>query len=145
MATNLTGQKTYIYIREHLSWKKAEEYSINDHKQYILIEQNSTWEDARSYCRVNHTDLAVIEKDEENRNVTSVTRGHTVWIGLYREPWMWSDGSNSSFRRWQTAEPSNSFGIEHCAVNNLDHQWGDRDCGVLLPFICQGVSGGGGN
>uniref|UniRef100_A0A672F3D4 C-type lectin domain-containing protein n=1 Tax=Salarias fasciatus TaxID=181472 RepID=A0A672F3D4_SALFA len=112
--------------------------AINDHKQYILIEQNSTWEDARSYCRVNHTDLAVIEKDEENRNVTSVIRGHTVWIGLYREPWMWSDGSNSSFRRWQTIEPSNSFGIEHCAVDHLGHQWGDRACGSLYPFVCQG-------
>uniref|UniRef100_A0A672F5L6 C-type lectin domain-containing protein n=1 Tax=Salarias fasciatus TaxID=181472 RepID=A0A672F5L6_SALFA len=112
--------------------------AVDEQNQYILIEQNSTWHDARSYCRVNYTDLAVIEKDKENRNVTSVIRGHTVWIGLYREPWMWSDGSNSSFRYWRSRTPNNRSPNEHCGAEYADHFWDDSPCHWKYPLICQG-------
>uniref|UniRef100_A0A672F6P2 C-type lectin domain-containing protein n=1 Tax=Salarias fasciatus TaxID=181472 RepID=A0A672F6P2_SALFA len=112
--------------------------AINDQKQYYLIEQNRTWEDAQSYCRANHTDLAMIENEEENRNVTSARRGHEAWIGLYREPWMWSDGRKSSFKNWMRRAPDNQYNRQHCAVEHPDHSWDDQDCSLQGHFICQG-------
>uniref|UniRef100_A0A672FCM4 C-type lectin domain-containing protein n=1 Tax=Salarias fasciatus TaxID=181472 RepID=A0A672FCM4_SALFA len=100
--------------------------------------KNITWEDARSYCRANHTDLAMIEEKKENRNVKSVIQGQSGWIGLYREPWMWSDGSNSSFRNWLKNSPDNLLTDEHCVVEDPDHGWEDRRCSRKIPFICQG-------
>uniref|UniRef100_A0A672FRA0 C-type lectin domain-containing protein n=1 Tax=Salarias fasciatus TaxID=181472 RepID=A0A672FRA0_SALFA len=100
--------------------------------------KNITWEDAQSYCRANHTDLAVIEEKKENRNVKSVIQGQTGWIGLYRKPWMWSDGSNSSFRNWLKNSPDNLLTDEHCVVEDPDHGWEDRRCSRKIPFICQG-------
>uniref|UniRef100_A0A672HWD3 C-type lectin domain-containing protein n=1 Tax=Salarias fasciatus TaxID=181472 RepID=A0A672HWD3_SALFA len=102
------------------------------------IEEKKKWKDAQSYCRINYTDLAMIENDQENQKVLSLITGHEVWIGLYREPWMWSDGSNSSFQNWRTGEPDNEGYSQSCAAEYPDHDWDDSPCQSEIPFICQG-------
>uniref|UniRef100_A0A672IJ95 C-type lectin domain-containing protein n=1 Tax=Salarias fasciatus TaxID=181472 RepID=A0A672IJ95_SALFA len=82
--------------------------------------------------------LAMIENEEENRNVTTVRRGHEAWIGLYRGPWMWSDGSNSFFRNWISWALDNQYNRQHCVTDHPDHRWDDQDCSVQGHFICQG-------
>ena len=43
-----------------------------------------------------------------------------------------------SFRNWQTSQPNNAGGIEHCAVYSvISFALNDRDCAISLPFICE--------
>uniref|UniRef100_A0A8C6SMU3 C-type lectin domain-containing protein n=1 Tax=Neogobius melanostomus TaxID=47308 RepID=A0A8C6SMU3_9GOBI len=66
-------------------------------KQYTYISTSKSWEDARSYCRQHYTDLAMIEDESENTAVAAVlVTNQWAWIGLYRQPWRWSDGSDST-------------------------------------------------
>ena len=43
-----------------------------------------------------------------------------------------------SFRNWQSSQPNNAGGIEHCAVYSVtSFALNDRGCGISLPFICE--------
>uniref|UniRef100_A0A3P9M732 C-type lectin domain-containing protein n=1 Tax=Oryzias latipes TaxID=8090 RepID=A0A3P9M732_ORYLA len=99
-------------------------------KVYFYIGQSRSWSSAQNYCRENYLDLAMIENQEEN------TRAGT-WIGLYREPWTWSDGSKSSFRNWYpTTGINNIDGKQHCGTENPKHVWCDEDCSIKRVFVC---------
>ncbi|XP_050926951.1 lectin-like [Lates calcarifer] len=96
-----------------------------------------TWTEAQSYCRANHTDLASVRNTVENQRVTQVISSTPeVWIGLFRDSWKWSDGSNSSFRYWITGEPNG--GTENCVAANFNNsgKWEDQHCGQRRAFIC---------
>ncbi|XP_029360329.1 C-type mannose receptor 2-like [Echeneis naucrates] len=78
----------------------------------------------------------MIEDAEENTNVMSLLSNVQVWIGLYRNPWRWSDrNSNSSFRNWEAIEP-NSEGQEHCVAENSQRYWADWKCDIKHFFWC---------
>ncbi|TNN46777.1 Aggrecan core protein [Liparis tanakae] len=94
-----------------------------------------TWSEAQSYCREHHTDLASVRNLEEDQMLHNlVSAGSTAWIGLYRGRWKWSDGSDSSFRNWNTLRPivSECAGIDF----NVNGLWESVDCNVLSAFIC---------
>uniref|UniRef100_A0A8C5CKX0 C-type lectin domain-containing protein n=1 Tax=Gadus morhua TaxID=8049 RepID=A0A8C5CKX0_GADMO len=108
----------------------------SNNKTYHLIEQKLSWEPSKSYCRTHYTDLAMIENEEENQKVLSnITT--PVWIGLYRVPWTFSDGTNSSFRTWWRNEPNNINNNQLCA-GVYDGGFHDGECTATLPFICSG-------
>ncbi|XP_063043686.1 C-type mannose receptor 2-like [Engraulis encrasicolus] len=110
-------------------------YGGND--QYVLINQGRTWNDAQSYCRANYIDLPSIRNATENEKVQVVANGNNVWIGLYRTR-TWSDGSDSSFRHWNSSQPDNLNGQQHCTAMSFSDagQWTDEDCATTLPFFC---------
>lgn len=66
--------------------------------------------------------------------------GKHFWIGLFRDSWKWSDGSNSSFRFWRQTprEPNNRHGKEICVAANFnnDGEWEDWNCPLKRAFIC---------
>nr|XP_008304149.1 PREDICTED: C-type mannose receptor 2-like [Stegastes partitus] len=105
-------------------------------KTYILSPTSMTWFDARAYCRTHYTDLAIIENDQENTQMLSVKSNITVWIGLYRVSWRWSDNSSSSFRNWMNGQPNNANN-QYCAAETQDHVWNDAPCSKKMPFWCQ--------
>ena len=107
-----------------------------NNKTYHLIEQTLSWESAKSYCRTNYIDLAMIENEEENQKVLSIITTY-VWIGLYRVPWTFSDGTNSSFRHWWSYEPNNVNNNQLC-VGLYDGGFSDMECTTTFPFICSG-------
>uniref|UniRef100_A0A3B5B9A5 C-type lectin domain-containing protein n=1 Tax=Stegastes partitus TaxID=144197 RepID=A0A3B5B9A5_9TELE len=115
--------------------------SATDHtgpKKYVSSDTTLTWKDAQAYCRKHYTDLAMIENDQEDKQVMSLasyTSKTNVWIGLYREPWRWSDNSSSSFRRWAYGEPNNRYD-QHCAAETSDHFWNDEGCSEKRTFLC---------
>ncbi|KAK0141911.1 Macrophage mannose receptor 1 [Merluccius polli] len=109
----------------------------SDAKTYHYINQALSWESAKSYCRTHYTDLAMIENEEENQQVFSTVTNTYVWIGLYRVPWKWSDGTNCSFRHWYGSEPDNSGGSELCGAVYLGG-FVDNYCYHSHPFICSG-------
>ncbi|XP_020566134.1 L-selectin-like [Oryzias latipes] len=100
-----------------------------------------SWSSAQQYCRKNYKDLAMIENQEENTEAQNTKpSNYKVWIGLYQEPWTWSDGSKSSFRNWDPSSLNNYGGNQHCGTENSENVWGDEDCSVKRAFICHQVS-----
>ncbi|XP_034088391.1 putative C-type lectin domain family 20 member A [Gymnodraco acuticeps] len=106
---------------------------------FVLIESYMTWTDAQSYCREHHTDLASVRNLTENQQIVELVSGGFYWIGLYRDSWKWSDGSNSSFKYWADYKP-NYIALKVCVAVAFDNsgKWEDLDCGLKKPFICYG-------
>ncbi|XP_033981489.1 macrophage mannose receptor 1-like isoform X1 [Trematomus bernacchii] len=107
---------------------------------FVLIESQKTWTEAQSYCREHHTDLASVRNETENQQIVELLpAGYYYWMGLYRDSWKWSDGSNSSFKYWADNEPKLSA-LKVCVAAAFDNfgKWEDLDCGVKKPFICYG-------
>ncbi|RVE63118.1 hypothetical protein OJAV_G00165240 [Oryzias javanicus] len=97
-----------------------------------------SWSSAQQYCRENYKDLAMIENQEENMEAQNTKPSSSiVWIGLYREPWTWSDGSKSSFRNWYPSGLNNDGGHQHCGTENYNHVWGvsKRKTTLRMKFI----------
>uniref|UniRef100_A0A3P9ATL3 C-type lectin domain-containing protein n=1 Tax=Maylandia zebra TaxID=106582 RepID=A0A3P9ATL3_9CICH len=72
---------------------------------FIYVNVSETWKNAQSYCRVKHTDLASVRNQSENEQLKMMLNNSPTWIGLYRNAWMWSDGSAYSFPNWAPNKP----------------------------------------
>ncbi|XP_053183554.1 uncharacterized protein LOC128366813 [Scomber japonicus] len=72
-----------------------------DTSGHIFVAGTKSWRDAQSHCRGLLSDLVSIHSSEENEAVRNVSVSNSAWIGLFRDPWKWSDGSTSSFRNWK--------------------------------------------
>ncbi|KAK7884623.1 hypothetical protein WMY93_027746 [Mugilogobius chulae] len=106
-------------------------------KHYFLAELSKmTWAQARDYCRQHYHDLAMIESLEEYQAVYNVATP-PFWIGLSREPWRWSDKSNSNFKNWAPEEPNNNNRNEHCVAMGPELLWEDKNCELQMPFVCE--------
>uniref|UniRef100_A0A3Q3N6R6 C-type lectin domain-containing protein n=1 Tax=Labrus bergylta TaxID=56723 RepID=A0A3Q3N6R6_9LABR len=119
--------------------RQARSISANPPGQrtFVLIQKAMNWTDAREYCRNHHTDLAMMLTEPEARDLGIVKGPHQVWIGMYREPWRWSDNRNSSFKNWRDGQPNNYLAVQYCVSLYLDYTWVDDDCSTRLPFWCQ--------
>ncbi|RVE62543.1 hypothetical protein OJAV_G00158180 [Oryzias javanicus] len=113
-------------------------HGYSDASSHMLIVDAKSWRDAQSYCRSLSSDLVSIHSAEENTDVRNLLTSETVWIGLFRDPWKWSSGSNSSFRLWKPNQPKYVNGQE-CVVAEFKDggQWSNRNCGAKSSFICQ--------
>ncbi|KAM8755130.1 macrophage mannose receptor 1-like isoform 2-T2 [Acanthopagrus schlegelii] len=106
---------------------------------FVFIETPMNWTEAQSYCREHHTDLASVRNMTENQKVADlVPAGQLAWIGLYRDSWKWSDGSDSSFRHWAQGQPNKDDRSDACVVADFskDGTWLDIPCDLNRPFIC---------
>ncbi|KAA8579290.1 hypothetical protein FQN60_007080, partial [Etheostoma spectabile] len=110
---------------------------------FILTDISMTWPAAQSYCRQRYTDLASVRNSRENQKVQELipTNG-SVFIGLFRDTWKWSDGSASSFRYWNLndKEPNNNDQREACVAADFSRlgQWEDWNCDFKRAFVCFG-------
>lgn len=96
-----------------------------------------TWLGAQEYCRRYHTDLASALNSTDSNYLWNLRdiQGDS-WIGLYRDTWKWSDGTNASNLQWASGQPDNYFGNENCAVV-YDGLFSDESCTKLFYFFCQ--------
>ncbi|KAM4581475.1 C-type mannose receptor 2-like isoform 2-T2 [Odontesthes bonariensis] len=99
-----------------------------------------SWRDAQSHCRNLSSDLVTIHSAQKNEAVKNVSESKDVWIGLFRDHWKWSDGSNSSFRFWKPNRP-NKLDRQKCVAAIFIHEgkWNNRNCITKFNFICQGA------
>nr|XP_061789579.1 C-type mannose receptor 2-like [Nerophis lumbriciformis] len=74
--------------------------------EYIFVANTKSWRDAQKHCRDLSLDLVSIGSAEENKEVRNLSTDQNVWIGLFRDAWRWSDGSESSFRYWKPQQPN---------------------------------------
>ncbi|XP_041819416.1 C-type lectin lectoxin-Enh4-like [Chelmon rostratus] len=108
---------------------------------YVVLEKKS-WIEAQTYCRLKNGELASVMNQTENEALQQVLDENgplssSVWIGLFRDAWEWSDHSDNSFRYWHSSQPNND-GI--CTVYHISYDsWFDRDCASSRPFYCYNV------
>uniref|UniRef100_A0A8C9YAR3 C-type lectin domain-containing protein n=1 Tax=Sander lucioperca TaxID=283035 RepID=A0A8C9YAR3_SANLU len=99
---------------------------------FVFINNRVTWTEAQSYCRDHYTDLPSVRNMAENQKVQAVIpAGCYAWIGLFRDPMKWSDGSTSSFSFWKNGQPDNNEN-ETCVAADFSQSgtWEDWPCDV---------------
>ncbi|XP_077430643.1 uncharacterized protein LOC144057219 isoform X2 [Vanacampus margaritifer] len=108
---------------------------------YIFVANTKSWRDAQKHCRDLSLDLVSVGSAAENKEVQNVSAAQNVWIGLFRDSWRWSDGSESSFRYWKPQQP-NYREDRDCvaAIFKDDGQWNNLKCSSQRTFVCQGSS-----
>lgn len=107
--------------------------------QYILSPEPMTWTAARDFCRRNYKDLVSLRNDTEYKTVQEVANGKSVFVGLFRDPWVWSDLTDSSLRYWRESQQINTLNNEYCValLKTESGKWGDRKCTEMQPFLCK--------
>ncbi|XP_062393801.1 putative C-type lectin domain family 20 member A [Sardina pilchardus] len=108
--------------------------------RYVLIEENKTWREAQMICREQYTDLVSVRDATENEALRAEANSQ-VWIGLFSDPWVWSDQANNSFRFWEPIQPNYFNNIQDCVVTRFSetrqlYQWNDIKCDVNRAFFC---------
>ncbi|XP_025767407.1 macrophage mannose receptor 1-like [Oreochromis niloticus] len=108
---------------------------------FIFVNESKSWWDAQSHCRNLSPDLVSIHSEAENMAVLNVSASQSVWIGLFKDPWIWSDGSNSSFRFWGASQPSYLHNQDCVAAVFQDNgKWNEQNCSNQLNFVCHGAA-----
>uniref|UniRef100_A0A3P9Q9U3 C-type lectin domain-containing protein n=1 Tax=Poecilia reticulata TaxID=8081 RepID=A0A3P9Q9U3_POERE len=108
--------------------------------QYVMVDEVMGWSDALEYCRTLYTDLTSVRNDAELDIIQSLAVNASVWVGLFRDSWVWSDGADSSFRNWLPGTSVWSDAADSCGalLKNQSSRWGEQDCtetNVTKPFI----------
>ncbi|CAI5659096.1 C-type mannose receptor 2 [Oreochromis niloticus] len=104
---------------------------------FYVVFQGTSWIYAQQDCRMNNKDLASARSQMENLVLQQIINGaalSSVWIGLFRDDWKWSDQSNSSFRYWATGQPNNDGACTLYSPSLTGFM--DRGCTYSIPFIC---------
>lgn len=147
---NSGGKEDCVFMRRSGKWNDAPCniqqlficYGIKNSKEsFHFIKETKTWREAQSYCREYYTDLANVRNQTQNHEVMTEAAANEVWIGLFRDSWKWSDGSNSSFTYWIKEKPNNFEGNQDCALTRLNNlgRWDDMQCYINSPFFCYGA------
>jgi len=112
---------------------------------YKFSTDEKSWDDARTACQGDSTeyDLVTIDSQElANYFVQHVDS----WIGLNDRAsegtFTWVNGNELSFGKvvgqtpWNSGEPNNFDGGEHCVHTDANGEWNDNKCATELKYIC---------
>ncbi|KAI7807641.1 putative lectin C-type domain containing [Triplophysa rosa] len=109
-------------------------------KAYIIDTSSKTWRDAQRFCRQHHTDLIKVRNQTDNQLIHNIINDpqRSVWIGLFRDSWEWSDHTDSTFRYWKSGQPDNYGGYEDCTAVDMNNEgkWHDVSCSDSNTFVC---------
>nr|XP_055046327.1 C-type mannose receptor 2-like [Misgurnus anguillicaudatus] len=114
-------------------------YNENATDKFIYISSWDTWYNAQRYCRQHYTDLAIIRSQNESDQVKLIRGYPYIWIGVFRNEWTWSDGTNAntSLIPWMSGHPYISGQVDQpCGAIGPDGLMVDQLCSDALPFIC---------
>uniref|UniRef100_A0AAV2MMM4 C-type lectin domain-containing protein n=1 Tax=Knipowitschia caucasica TaxID=637954 RepID=A0AAV2MMM4_KNICA len=96
----------------------------------VLVTEPRSWVGAQQFCRRHHTDL-MSGKDQRSLLDPSTLPHQWCFVGLFWDQWGWSDGSESSFRNWNS-----DVNPHKCAALRDEGLWESDDCGLKKSFIC---------
>lgn len=76
-----------------------------------------------------------MRNEEENRQIQQLIPTEDVtYMGLFKDAFVWSDNSMSSFRNWESSQPD---GSGDCVVHSRQSRlWDDQECSDARPFFC---------
>uniref|UniRef100_A0A669D241 C-type lectin domain-containing protein n=1 Tax=Oreochromis niloticus TaxID=8128 RepID=A0A669D241_ORENI len=128
----------------HTLWFICYDEMKKDNKTLYLIEYKMKWTQAQSYCRYNYTDLASGLDQVDEEKYEAVIKGlipdkkFSAWVGLFRDSWRWSDGSDFSFRYWDMELFIDTQSNKTCAMTLLNRsgKWSSDECDKEKPFFC---------
>uniref|UniRef100_A0A3B5A8Z9 C-type lectin domain-containing protein n=1 Tax=Stegastes partitus TaxID=144197 RepID=A0A3B5A8Z9_9TELE len=80
----------------------------NGKPKFVFYSEQKSWESSLELCRDKHTDMAYARTEEENSEIMNMVKTwtgffgvhNTAWVGVFSDPWIWSDGGKTSFRFW---------------------------------------------
>ncbi|KAH8371007.1 hypothetical protein KR093_005900, partial [Drosophila rubida] len=114
---------------------------------YYIAENTSSWFAAMHKCREFGADLVNFETRKDFEAVrNNLSKKKCYWIGLSNlsedgEYHSITTGLSPSFTMWNTNEPNNKNGNEHCAqlidYSSVNLKMNDNHCLDLCLFICQ--------
>jgi hypothetical protein len=125
----------------------------NDGHLYLFCITDAPPPDARARCALEGYELTPVESDAENTYIRatadalSLTYLHLGGTDAAMEGvWRWS--SNIAFwiepavvpgqyAHWDSGEPNNAGGTEHCVAMRTTGWWNDDDCDVPRDFVCR--------
>uniref|UniRef100_A0A674NPX4 C-type lectin domain-containing protein n=1 Tax=Takifugu rubripes TaxID=31033 RepID=A0A674NPX4_TAKRU len=107
--------------------------SCQKEKRFVCYDVRS-WYSALTYCRQHHIGFPVIENSDQQKLVHSAIPSYSdapIWLGLYRVPWVWSDGSQSSYRNWSSSKSENYKDEKFCVSAKSNSEWSDFNSALL--------------
>ncbi|KAK5985245.1 hypothetical protein GCK32_003689 [Trichostrongylus colubriformis] len=120
-------------------------------KAYKVFGDKKTWAGANKACKSKGAQLASIMNKEENDIIWGIAKSvpdgtgpeSAIWIGGRKKggSWKWADGTKWDYENWDSGEPNNAKGREHC-LQILAHpqrkgKWNDYFCDIKLAFVCE--------
>eukprot|EP00965_Chrysotila_dentata_P162551 5367452-Pleurochrysis_carterae.AAC.3 len=106
-----------------------------------VYDADRTWHEAKAACARDGNILAEINSQAENDVLQALSQGDDVWIGLNdldnEGQFVWDGtGGEPTFAPWESAQPDNFEGLEHC-VHLRGSRWNDQRCDYRLPkYAC---------
>ncbi|KAK0149718.1 hypothetical protein N1851_009538 [Merluccius polli] len=141
------GQDFMVYLQngQWFTGHKSNNYYVmcyDANKQgrdrYVLVPQAMSPLAAREYCRDYHTDMVAIRNETENQIINEISAGHRVWIGLFKDMWIWSDMRYSSLRFWKGQDYFYNPSTTYCTASNgkMAGRWSPMLCTEKHPALC---------
>ncbi|RVE71065.1 hypothetical protein OJAV_G00070650 [Oryzias javanicus] len=104
---------------------------------FVYIDKSMNWSEAQIHCKEYYSDLASVRNKNDNNQISRlIPNRRTVWIGLFRDSWKWSDGSSLSFQYWKRYEPNGAAEACGAAYPENSGKWVDAMCTNQYQFIC---------
>ncbi|KAA0721224.1 C-type lectin domain family 10 member A MMGL [Triplophysa tibetana] len=116
------------------------EDQVGANRFVLVTDVARSWSDAQTYCRQHHTDLATIRTQAENDQLAIMMSSYSyAWIGLFRDSWKWSDGTNVSMSSiyWVLSFGDITDKDRPCSVVTSGGLKDDRLCSAYQNFICK--------
>ncbi|MBW2263008.1 MAG: hypothetical protein JRG91_13605, partial [Deltaproteobacteria bacterium] len=116
---------------------------------YVFCTTRLTWDNAKIACAAFGYTLITIDDSTEDTWADTTMDAYVPsrqqsWTGYtdvaVEGVWVWDSGSTSTFTNWNTGQPSNSGGVEHCGSFNAYHPtvaWNDLPCYGTCSYICE--------
>ncbi|XP_039456098.1 macrophage mannose receptor 1-like [Oreochromis aureus] len=135
------GDKKLVDVScNHTMWFICYDEKKKDNKTLYLIRTSQNWKEGQSYCRSIYTDLAsgLNQVDGEEMKDLCINSTFSAWVGLFRDSWRWSDGSDFSFRYWDMELFNDEQSNKTCAMTLLNRsgKWSSDECDREKPFFC---------
>ncbi|XP_038071198.1 alpha-N-acetylgalactosamine-specific lectin-like [Patiria miniata] len=118
---------------------------------YLIVMQKMSYQDAEEHCltysrALRECHLASVANDEEYDFILGLAVAASVdtsglWLGLNDRlnalDFVWTDGSTSSYRRWNAPnQPDNNNNCGRTSANH-DYKMSDATCSTKLASVCK--------
>jgi hypothetical protein len=108
-------------------------------KVFTLFSTAASYANAQSQCWAQGAELATVTDLAEIDAVVGLAPGVNLWVGLndrdVEGTFVWADGSNSAYRRWQTGDPNDGGTGEDCVLL-VGGYFEDWPCTTSAKFVC---------